>query len=131
MPLTLHLLADVLAICRLDASAATPTWADQGPFLALTRTTDELSIVCPQANVPDGVVMEPGWRALKVAGPLDFSMVGVLAGISGALARARISLFVLSTFDTDYILVKGADLRGAMSALESAGYTIQQPVQTE
>jgi hypothetical protein len=130
MPLTLTLLPDTLAVCRLDAAAAIPTWANQQSFFALTRTTDELSVICQQASVPGGVMCEPDWRALKVAGPLGFSMVGVLAGIAGSLAKARISLFAVSTFDTDYILVKSADLNGAIAALETTGYTIRRPAQS-
>ena len=129
MPLTLHLLPDTLAVCRLDPDAPAPAWANQGPFCALTRTSDELSIICLQANVPAGVVCEPDWRALKVVGPLGFSMIGVLAGIAGALAKARISLFAVSTFDTDTIMVKSTDLGGAIAALEKAGYTIHRPAQ--
>ncbi len=129
MALTLNILPDTLAVCRLEPSAAVPAWANRGPFFTLTRTAEELSLICLQANVPAGVLCEPDWRALKVAGPLGFSMVGVLAGISGALAKARISLFAVSTFDTDYILVKAADLIGTISALESAGYAVRQPAQ--
>ena len=130
MSLTLHLLADTLAVCRLEPQARVPVWAGQGAFSAVTRTPDELSLICPQASVPPGVLCEPDWRALKVAGPLGFSMVGVLAGIAGALARASISLFAVSTFDTDYILVKNADLSGAIAALERDGYIVHQAAQS-
>ena len=125
MPLSLQILPETLAVCRLDANTPLPDWALRGSFNALTRSADELSVVCPQAGVPQGVTCEPNWRALKVAEPLDFALVGVLAGISGALANARISLFAISTFDTDYILVKEADLPGAVSALRSAGYGVE------
>jgi hypothetical protein len=125
MPLTLQVQPETLAVCRLDAGAPLPDWAMGGSFSALTRSADELSVICPQASVPPGVTCEPNWRALKVEGQLDFAMVGVLAGISGALANARISLFAISTFDTDYILVKETDLPGAVSALRSAGYGVK------
>jgi hypothetical protein len=125
MPLTLQVQPETLAVCRLDAHAALPDWATGGSFFALTRTADELSVICAQVSVPQGITCEPDWRALKVEGQLDFAMVGVLAGISGALANARISLFAISTFDTDYILVKEADLPGAVSALRSAGYGVE------
>ena len=125
MPLTLRVQPETLAVCRLDADAALPGWAMRGSFSALTRTADELSVICPQVNVPPDITCEPDWRALKVEGQLDFSMVGVLAGISGALAGARISLFAVSTFDTDYILVKEIDLPGAVSALRLAGYGVE------
>ena len=125
MALTLQVLPGLLAVCRLEANAPLPAWAMHGSFTALTRTADELSVICPQASVPPGVMCEANWRALKVAGPLGFSMVGVLAGIAGALAKAKISLFAVSTFDTDYILVKDADLSGALQALHSTGYGIK------
>lgn len=125
MPLTMQVQPETLAVCRLDAAAPLPDWAMGGSFSALTRTADELSVICPQSSVPPGVTCEPNWRALKVEGQLDFAMVGVLAGISGALADARISLFAISTFDTDYILVKETDLPGAVSALRSAGYEVE------
>ena len=121
MALTLQVLPEMLAVCRLEAAAPLPAWAMHGSFSALTRTADELSVICAQASVPPGVMCEANWRALKVAGPLGFSMVGVLAGIAGALAKAKISLFAVSTFDTDYILVKDADLPGALQALRAAG----------
>jgi len=125
MPLTLQVQPETLAVCRLDADAALPGWAMSGSFIALTRTADELSVICPQVSVPPGITCEPNWRALKVEGQLDFAMVGVLAGISGALAGARISLFAVSTFNTDYILVKETDLPGAVAALRSAGYGVE------
>ncbi len=122
----MRVLPGELAVCRLDPSAGLPAWAMHGPFTAFTRTADELSVICPQECVPAGVLREPGWRALKVAGPLGFTMVGVLAGIAGALAGAQISLFAVSTFDTDYILVKQADLPGALQALRAAGYGVKE-----
>ena len=126
MPLTLQVQPETLAVCRLDANAQLPGWAMGAFFFALTRTADELSVICLQVNVPPGITCEPGWRALKVEGQLDFAMVGVLAGISGALAGAGISLFAISTFDTDYILVKETDLPGALSALRAAGYGVKE-----
>ena len=128
MPLTLLVQPETLAVCRLDAHAALPGWAIGGSFFALTRTMDELSVICAQVSVPPGITCEPDWRALKVQGQLDFAMVGVLAGISGALANARISLFAVSTFDTDYILIKETDLPGAVSALRSAGYGVEETI---
>ncbi|MCI0475745.1 MAG: ACT domain-containing protein, partial [Anaerolineales bacterium] len=83
--LTLALVPDLLAICRLDARAPIPDWA-RGDFVAITRTRDELSIVCAQANVPDGIACERDWRALRVVGQLDFALTGVLAALSAPLA---------------------------------------------
>ncbi len=120
----LELLPDQLAVCRLDAGAPLPEWARSGDLLAFIRTRTELSIVCREAEVPDGITVEPGWRVLKVAGPLDFSMLGVLSSIAGPLAEASVSIFVLSTYETDYILVKNNDLRAAIQALQRAGHRI-------
>jgi len=86
-----------------------------------TRTPDELCIVCSQDNVPDNIQSEAGWRCLRVAGPLDLSMVGVIASLSGTLAAASISVFVVSTFDTDFLLVKEDDLVAAVESLVAAG----------
>jgi hypothetical protein len=123
--LTLVLLADQLAICRLDARAPIPEWA-RGDFVAITRTRDELSIVCAQANVPDGIACERAWRALRVAGQLDFALTGILASLSAPLAAAGISIFAISTFDTDYILVQARDLEKARRVLREAGHTIEE-----
>lgn len=126
MGLTLTVFAETLAICRLDPGEPLPGWAMLGPLFAITRTPEELSVVCSQACVPPGVQCEPGWRALQVEGPLDFGLTGILAGLAGALARAQISLFGLSTYDTDYILVKSYDLPGAIEALRSEGYVVKE-----
>jgi hypothetical protein len=90
----------------------------------MTRTADELSVVCWADAVPEGVRCEKGWRCLRVAGTLDFSLVGVLASMLAPLAAAGVSVFVLSTFDTDYVLVKEAHLTKAADALRLAGYVI-------
>lgn len=124
--LTLTVLPEKLAVCRLAADAPVPEWAGQGSFFAVTRTSDEVSIVVPQAQAPSDVRQEPDFRALKVAGPLDFSAVGVLASLTGPLAEAGISLFALSTFDTDYVLVRERDLPHALAALRAAGHRARE-----
>lgn len=96
----------------------------RGDLYAITRTRDELSIVCPQADVPPSTFSEPEWRALKVAGPLDFSLTGVLASLAAPLADAGISIFALSTFDTDYLLVKSDVLALAVEVLRRAGHSV-------
>jgi len=116
--LSLSVLPNLYAICRLPAEADPPHWAQAGEIVSLTRTPDELSIVCPQEEVPPGVKCERDWRCLKVEGPLDFALTGILASLTGALAEAGISLFALSTFDTDYVLVKAANLEKAVEALQ-------------
>ena len=120
----LLLLPDRLAVCRLSPDAPAPAWALPGPFSSLTRTADELSIVCPEVQVPDGVRREAGWRALRVAGTLDFAQVGVLAALLAPLAKAGVSVFVVSTFDTDYVLLRERDLARGRLALERAGHEV-------
>ena len=120
----LALVPDLLTICRLDARAPIPGWA-RGDFVAITRTRDELSIVCAQSNAPDGIVCERDWRALRVVGQLDFTLTGILAALSAPLADAGISIFAISTFDTDYVLVKARDLDKATRVLQEAGYKIE------
>jgi len=124
--LDLQLLVGAYAVSRLSPDEPIPKWA-RGELLALVRTPDELSIVSAAGAVPESVRSESGWRALKVAGPLDFSLVGILAALSGALARADVPLFALSTFDTDYLLVRDHDLGRAVRALESEGHRIALP----
>ena len=120
----LSIMSETLAVCRMAAGEAIPGWATAGTFFSITRTIDEFSIVCEAARVPEAIQQETGWRAFKVMGPLDFALVGVLAGISGVLAHASVSLFVISTYDTDYILVREAVLTEAVQALGRAGYRI-------
>jgi hypothetical protein len=122
--LRLQLLDPVFAVCRLAHDAPVPPWAAAGPFLALTRTEDELSVVCRRDAVPEGVRCEPGWRCLRVAGPMAFSLVGVLASLLTPLAEAGVSVFAVSTFDTDYVLLKEDDLVRALAALRQAGHSL-------
>ena len=109
-PLALSLLPDTLAICRLAPDAEVPAWAWTGEPASVTRTRDELSVVCRMDAVPKDVRAEAGWRCLKVDGPLDFALTGILAALSAPLAAAGISLFAVSTYDTDYLLVKAENL---------------------
>jgi uncharacterized protein len=122
--LALTLLPDTFAVCRLNAGDSVPAWATSGTFVSITRTADELSVVCPQSLVHDDVRCERGWQCLRVAGTMDFSMIGVVASLVTPLAEAGISVFVVSTFDTDYLLVKESDLVRAMAALRAAGHTV-------
>jgi len=122
--LTLDLLSDELAVCRLPVDAAVPNWAWSGELTSITSSDDELSVVCAADPVPDDVQHTAGWRALKVRGPLDFSLVGILAGLSSTLADAGVSIFAISTYDTDYILVRDEQLDAAVEALQEAGYEV-------
>ena len=123
--LTLLVVDDSFAICRLEPKAPIPPWATAGDLSSITRTAEELSVVCRQDAVPDGINCERGWRCLRVAGTIPFSVVGVLASLTAPLAEAGISVFAISTFDTDYLLVKAKDLKRAVDVLRRWGHTIQ------
>lgn len=116
---------EIFGVCRLFPQDCIPPWAVQGAFFSVTKTHDELSIVCPQEAIPYDVRCERDWRMFQVAGPLEFSLVGILASISGVLSKQNISLFAVSTFDTDYILVKEKDFEAAKNALLSAGIEVR------
>ncbi len=106
------------AVCRLAAGAEMPEWATSGGgFVSITRTDVELSIVAPESAVPGEVTAQRGWRAMRVVGTLDFSTVGVLARLTGACADAGVPVFVVSTYDTDILLVRDGDVEAAVSAL--------------
>ena len=122
----LVLLNDKLAICRLKVGVGLPEWASSaGGFSSITRTADELSIVCDASAVPPGVQSEAGWRAFKIAGPLDFALTGILASIAVPLAEAGLSIFAISTYDTDYILVKEIGVDKAARVLQAAGHRVE------
>ena len=114
-----------LSIIRLPADVAVPEWALRGAFFSITRAVGELSVVCDSRHVPTGSVqIEAGWRGLAVVGPLDFALTGVMSAIAGALAGAAVSIFAISTFDTDYVLVKSDKLEDAVKALRGAGMRV-------
>jgi hypothetical protein len=122
--LSIVLLPGRYAVCRLAPDAAIPSGAD-GHLLSITRTADELSIVCDENTVPAGARREPGWRCLRVAGTLEFSLVGVMASLVVPLAEADVAVFVFSTFDTDYFMVRELDLDRAVTALRGAGHEVE------
>lgn len=122
--LTMKLLKDKFAVCRLSNNELIPQWAKESNFFSITKTPDELSIVCSQDRVPNGIQCEKDWMALKVEGPLDFSLIGILSSISTILAEEGISIFAISTYDTDYILVKDKEVDKAIDALSSGRYKI-------
>ncbi len=109
------------AVCRLPPAAAVPPWA-VGPFVNVTRTADELALICPAERVPGAVRAERGWRVLKLVGPFPFSATGVLSSIAAPLARAGISLLSIATYDTDYFLVSGERYDEALAVLAEAGH---------
>jgi uncharacterized protein len=126
----LTVLPGSFAIVRLAADAPLPPWAAQGGFFSVTRTSDELSIVCLADQVPSAVATETGWRALKVKGPFALSEIGVLATLAAPLALAKVSLFAISTFDTDYLLVSEKQLDVAIAALKDAGHSVEEHGET-
>jgi len=116
----------LLAVCRLPPRAPIPEWANRAQrFLTLSRTGEELSITADADVVPPGVHCARSYRAFRVEGPLALDLVGVLASIAGPLAAAGISIFAISTYDTDYVLVKAGDLARAVAALERAGHRVR------
>jgi hypothetical protein len=124
MPYQLQLNSGPFAVARLEAGAPIPPWTTGSSLVSITRTEHELSIVCEQRCVPSGVLAEPDWVCLAVRGPLDFSLVGILADLSTTLARAGVSIFVISTYDTDYLLLKATELHRALHALRQAGHSV-------
>ena len=124
--LTLSILPDTFSICRLEANARVPDWLDAHSFVSITRTADELSLVCLDKNIPTEVIANRGWRCLKVEGPLDLSLTGILTSLAVPLAEARIGIFAISTFDTDYVLVKEQALTDAIAILGQAGHIVKR-----
>ncbi len=121
MDLVMRALPGELAVCRLAPDAPRPTWA-RGPFVSVTRTPSELSLVCAAEAVPADVRAERGWRAFVLGDSLDFELVGVLKRLLDPLADAGVSVFAISTYDTDYVLVR--QVEAAVDALESAGIDV-------
>jgi hypothetical protein len=126
-PLRLEIVSGTYAVCRLDARDPLPDWTGTSPFVSVTRTEAEISVVCPEGAVPAGVPNERGWRCLRVVGPLGFGMTGVLASLAVPLASCGVSIFVVSTYDTDYLLVQERDLERGVDALERAGHAVARP----
>jgi len=126
LSLSLHVLPQLFAVCRLEPAASIPAWPPSCGLWSVTRTEDELSVVLPADQAPATWRAERDWRCLKVQGPLDFGLTGILAALSVPLAGAGISIFALSTYDTDYLLVRAADLNKAKSVLMACGHTITE-----
>jgi uncharacterized protein len=124
--LSLSLLPKSFVICRLAAEAPIPAWATRGDFFSITRTSEELSLVTEMERVPADFRAEISWRAMKAHGPFDFSEVGVLASLITPLADNDVSVFTISTFDTDYLFTRSAQLQAALGALRKAGHTVHE-----
>ena len=124
--MTFTLFDGLFAVARLGAEDDVPPWAHRGAFSSITRTPHELSIVCDEGAMPDHVQAERGWRCLGLQGPIPFETTGVAAAITRVLAERGISVFVVSTFDTDYVLVKAAVVDEAVEALRETGYEVRE-----
>jgi hypothetical protein len=122
--LRLSVLAGRLAVCRLDAGSQIPAWATAAPFFCATGTAEELSVVCAEERVPAGTVCESGWRAMKVEGPLEFGLTGVLSSVAAPLAESEVGILAIATYDTDYVLVQESQLDLAARALRERGHEI-------
>ena len=124
MILELDVLPGVFAVCRLDPTAELPDATGSGAFRSVTRTADELSVICAEDGIPHGAVVERGWRGLRVAGPLDFALTGVAAALTAPLAAAGVSVLPVAPFDTDYLFVREESLARALAALAAAGHVV-------
>ena len=124
MPLKFRRLPDTFAICRLAPDAPIPAVIATSPFISITRTGEELSIVCPANHVPQNAKCESPWTCFKLEGPFPFSLTGVLASFIDPLAQSGIPIFAISTFDTDYVLVKEESAASALKTLLAAGHEL-------
>lgn len=122
--LVLRQLPQTFAVCRLAPDDPLPAWISERGWWSITRTDHELSIVCDAARLPVDAVAERGWRGLMVQGPLPFGLTGILASLATPLADARISIFAISTYDTDYLLVKDRVFGQACDVLRAAGHEV-------
>ncbi|MEV6598938.1 ACT domain-containing protein [Actinoplanes sp. NPDC051346] len=126
--LDLDLLPEEYAVCRLPAGTPLPASLSSGPddkgVISVTWSPDEISVVCPTSRVPEDATVEAAWRCLRVVGPLDLALTGVLASLVGPLADARVNIIAFSTYDTDYVLVPRVRLNEAVDALTAAGHRV-------
>ena len=113
-------------VCRLEVNAVIPNWIETDDFYAITRTAEELSIICSQHCIPETILCERDWKVLKIEGQLDFALIGILAEVTAILAKKKISVFAVSTYNTDYILVKTNVLGNAINALEESGHYVNK-----
>lgn len=126
MALTLKVLTLTSAVCRLPAGSPLPHWCPPGAHTHVSWTDEELSIACDEGHVPEDVQCERGWRTLMLRGPFAFDLTGILAQVLTPLAQADIGIFAVSTFDTDYVLVKQEHLSPAIEALRAAGHLVEE-----
>jgi uncharacterized protein len=124
MPLKFRRLPATFAVCRLGPDAPVPAAIADRPFVSITRTAEELSIVCPVSQAPQNAKCELPWICFKLEGPFPFSLTGVLASVIDPLAQSGIPIFAMSTFDTDYVLVEEESAESALKALQAAGHEL-------
>jgi hypothetical protein len=124
--LTIVIYQKLYAVCQLQPDATVPRWAEGAEFVSITRTSAELSIVCQQDMLPGDVRAEKNRRLMRIEGKLGFELTGVLASVTAPLSKAELSIFTMSTYDTDYLLIADEDLQKATEMLEAAGHTIRQ-----
>jgi hypothetical protein len=122
--LKLRKISEQFAVCRLALDAPLPSWATSGEIWSVTRTPTELSVVCTQNGLPQNLAAERNWVALQIVGPIPFGMVGVLSSLTVPLADAGVSIFALSTFETDFVLVRDESFEVACRVLLQAGHEI-------
>lgn len=126
-PLILFLLPETYAICRFAPGTPLPDWLQTDAFFSLTNTSEEVSLVCPMETIPTDVNADRDWSCFKLQGPFPFDLVGILNSVTIPLAQAQIGIFAISTYDTDYVLVKKEAISRALSTLKEAGHTIHTP----
>jgi uncharacterized protein len=122
----LRLLDGRYSVCRLGPAGTIPEWATRASgFTSITRTAEEISIVCAESHVPAGTKCENGWCLFKIEGPLDFALTGILVSVAKPLNEAGIGILALSTYDTDYVMVKAKDADTAAKILTAAGHSVR------
>jgi uncharacterized protein len=126
LTLKFHTLSGLYAVVRQSADAPLPTWAAHGAFTSITRTADELSIVCPAENLPNEIGPDLRWVCLKLEGPFDFSLTGVLLSFISPLSGNGVPIFAISTFDTDYVLIPQEHAARATELLQQAGHQLMK-----
>jgi len=125
MQLSLSVLPGRLALCRLGPDEPIPGWVFSASFWSITRTDEEVSLLVPEESVPSSWTAKKGWCCLKVLGPLDLSLTGVLASLMTPLAQAEVSTLAISTYDTDYLLVRNKDVDRAKEVLTGNGHRVR------
>jgi hypothetical protein len=124
--LNIKLFNNKYGICQLKHDEDIPNWLNREHFYSITKTSDELSIVCVQDTIPNSIKCEKEWRLLKIEGKFDFSLIGILASLASILAKAGVGIFAISSYDTDYILVKDKDIEKAVRALSNGNHQVIQ-----